>query len=251
MTDHIRFPKIRSFLAYLRERAEVTVIIAEEQIMDFEGSHWEFDVVLAKCKDTHSQAILTTMERKGIPIINPPRKIFMTCHRFIMRSVLAAKGIPQPDFSISFHGRTPFPTAIVKDHFDDSANKSPPYILVGRGFPAETRSDYFYSEEFLDPEREFKVYGIGDSYFTFAQDTPLIYKPDYKENKHRLRSLVSAPEAEDLGRRAADAMGLSISSTDVISSGGRLYVADVNSSPSLKDELIIEAVSDHLMEVAL
>lgn len=248
VTDAIRYPKIREFIGYLNERAEVDVVLAEERIMDFDRKDWDFDVVLAKCKGAQSLALLTGMQAAGIPVINTPRSIFMTCHRFIQRSFLAASGIPSPDFALSLSNTTPFAPAIIKGHYDDSAQKITPYINIESGELSPSADEYCYSEEFIEPEIEYKVYGIGNIFFTYVQKCPLIYKSDYRENKHALRSPVRAPEAEELGRRAARVMGLTICSMDVISSGGELFLVDLNSSPSLTDERVIHAVSDLLLE---
>ena len=250
VTDTDRLKRMDKFIRYLKERAELTLIVGDELLMDFRGREWDVDVIMTKTKDPVSLAILSTMKDENIPMINGPGVIFNTIHRFLLNSILSAAGIPQPEFVFSLERVTPFDRAVIKGYMDHYPRKSPVYLNIGKKVLQQNDSSYYYSQEYLEPEREYKIYGIEDTLITYLQDKPLIHNAGYRKNKYEFRKRCCAAEPEELARRAMIATGLKMCSMDIILSDGKYYVIDINVSPGLGDREVMETLATYLLEVA-
>ena len=250
ITDIERIGKMEKFIRDLRERANVAIIVGEEELMEFKERKWDVDVIMAKTKNPVSLAILTSMEGRGIPMINSPRAIFLVYHRFLLNSILSRAGIPQPEFAFSLERTTPFKRAVVKGHQDLHAKKSPVHINYGNRELRENASGFYYSQEYIEPECEYKIYCIGDEVITYRQDIPVILNKEYHKNKFKYRTLVSAPDIEILAKRAVKVTGIKMCSMDVIGNKENYFLVDLNISPGLRDDKVIETLSNYLLEVA-
>jgi len=250
VTDNERLRSLGKFKGYMKERAELSFLVGNDTLMDFRSREWDVDVIMTKTKDPVSLAVLSTMKEKDVPVINGPGAIFIALHRFLLNSVLSAANIPQPDFAFSLERVSPFDRAVIKGHMDHYPRRTPVYMSGVNEELRENESSYYYSQNFIEPEREYKIYGIGDTLITYRQATPLIYNERYREDKYKFRERCQAPEPERLARRAMAATGLKMCSMDVILSGGDHFVIDINISPGLGDPEVIEAVASYLLEVA-
>ena len=250
LTDRRRAGKMSSFIKYIAKLAKVEVILGDALVVDFTGWEWDVDVILIKTKDPVSLSLLTSIKDSGIPMINPLNKIFLTYRRFLLNSILSNEEIPQPRFAFSLSGTTPFKRAIIKGDEDRAPEKRPAY-LSGTDEPDEKKTCHYYSQEFIEPNREYKVYCIGDKLFTYRQKTPVIYNRDFSRDKHAFCSLEKSTKAEELARRAVRATGLKICSVDIIENNENYFIVDINATPGLAIKEVIETLSDYLLEVAL
>lgn len=251
VTDEAHLKRMVEFTDRLMERAEVELILAERTLADFEKREIKTDAVLVRTRDPVTLALLSSFEANGAPIINPPRAIFFTHHRFLLNSVLFGADIPQPDFSVSRAPSRPFDHALLKNHSGNMKRNKDIHVHLGKGRAEDvSKRACCYYQEYIEPEAEYKIYGIGDELVIYRQKIPVIFNARYRQDKKRYLELVEAPEVEALAGRGLSALGLKMSSMDVIrSKEGELYIVDVNTCPSLKKEVIIDKAMDYILGV--
>jgi len=250
MTDSQRAGKMKDFIKHMQRFAKVGVILGDELLIDFTGWKWDVDVILINTTDPVSLSLLSVMKDRRIPMINPLNQIFLGSRRFLLNSILSSKDIPQPGFAFTLSGTSPFRRAIIKGHKDRSTDK-PPVYLSRTNEPDEKKIRDYYSQEFIEPKLEYKVYGIGDKLITYRQKTAGIYEPDDRCDENAFPSLEKAPKVEKLAGRAIRATGLKLCSMDIIGNNENYYIVDVNTTPGLELKEVIDALSDYLLEVAL
>jgi glutathione synthase/RimK-type ligase-like ATP-grasp enzyme len=188
--------------------------------------------------------------KHGSVEINPAESIDLGSHKKNARRILQENGVSTPK------------TFFSKQEVLDLEDKQIPYPLFarqkhhthGNGVEYITNrqeledSNSAYYSEFLDKEREFRVYVVGFKAVHLAEKIPQD-KSKKVWNTHKgavinnIFDLENYKEIVDEGVRAAKVIGQSYSGVDLILYKNKPYTIELNSAPSLSDEHKLNAVS--------
>ena len=194
-----------------------------------------YDLVFSKIKDDVALTVLDALEAENVRLINTPASIRHSKHRPRATAAAAAAGVPVPrDFSGAL-AEVPFERFVIKNEQDDNDAQIPVIIEDAETrarITAELGADRrVYVQEKIETELEFKVYGIGDELYGFAQ-RPILVNP----NKHETRRVLDVPESlAVLTRKTLAAVGLEIGGVDFLGSLDRPAMTDVNSTQGLQN----------------
>lgn len=188
--------------------------------------------------------VLHQLERRGIPVLNPPRSLEVCVDKFLASARLAAAGLPVP------------PTAVCQDA--DSAMESfatlggdvvvkPLFGSEGRGIVRVSDADLawrtfrtlertqsvLYVQQFVNhPGWDLRAFVLGGRVLTAMRRHA---RGGWRTNiaqggKGELIALTDAEE--ELALRAAEAVGVPVAGVDLLpDSNGRMFVLEVNAVP--------------------
>jgi glutathione synthase/RimK-type ligase-like ATP-grasp enzyme len=236
--------KAQHFLEYLRTRAKVSLYVEEDYVVDYSKDKFDEDLFFIKAKGD----LVLNLGKKickdtNIPIINSPGAIWLSYNRFLNSVYLQKAGIKVPRFAIIPRGYIPpFENFIIKNVQDQQNYVFDPLInesgmkktiadkrALNEVYGTSKKYNFFYYQEFIDSEWEYKVYTIGNDTYFYKQVPVLV-------NPNKMKSRVKIEPIEELREKAfvaARAIGLKISSMDFLQSkNGEFYLSDINSSPN-------------------
>ena len=89
--------------------------------------------------------------------------------------------------------------------------------------------DFFYYQEYIESEFEYKVYGIGEKLYFFKQ-IPVLQNPDKMKTRVAINPIT---EIGEITYKVMELFNLKITSLDFLrSKENRYYLTDVNSTPN-------------------
>ncbi|MHA1273101.1 MAG: ATP-grasp domain-containing protein [Promethearchaeota archaeon] len=240
---HLKF-KMGEFLKYAKTIAEVSIYVEQELLFNPSELKLNEDVFLVKGKGDLLLDFVRFVEREtSAPIINSYKGTYLTIHRFLNSLYLERAGILVPKFSLSpCHFRAPYEDYIIKNIVDKKIYSFTPRVERVNGhvhvidqrawdecYNDKERYNYFFYQEFIESEWEYKIYGIGEQ-LLFYKQVPLLYNPNKLETRHKIEKI---PELEEICYKAMEVLDLKLTSIDFLrGKDGEFYLTDINCTPN-------------------
>jgi glutathione synthase/RimK-type ligase-like ATP-grasp enzyme len=232
------------FLKYCKNRADISIYIEEDYLLDFSNYDFNENIFFVKAKGDLVLKLIKLIEQEtDIPVINSSSSISLAFNRFLNNIFLRKAGIRIPDFTLNPVGiLPPYKEYIMKNIIDQKNYAFSPQIqkkggllkVIDRRAISETsgmkpKYTHVYYQDFIKSKWEYKVYLIGDDLFYFKQIPVLV-------NSDKMKSRIEIDkdtELTEMAYKATEAIGLKISSMDFLrSKKGVYYLTDINSSPN-------------------
>jgi glutathione synthase/RimK-type ligase-like ATP-grasp enzyme len=236
--------KVAEFLKYIKAKADLKLYVEESYLLDLFNSNFDEDIFFVKAKGDLVLSLVKLIERNtSIPVINSSKSIWLAFNRFLNSTLLREAGVRVPNFSISPIGSSPsFSEYIIKNVADQKNYAFKPKIVKKNGklnvederAIDEAKSgkgsyNYYYYQEFIRSEWEYKVYRIGEELFFYKQ-IPILVNPDKMKSRIKIQEI---PELREMAIKAIDCINLKIASCDFLQTrDGKFYLTDINSSPN-------------------
>lgn len=236
--------KTTQLLNYCKVFAKISIYIEENYLLNFSNYKFDENIFFVKTKGDLALNLVKLIEQEtDIPVINSSSSISLAFNRFLNSVFLRKAGVQVPDFTLNPVGTIPpFNDYIMKNIKDQKNYAFSPQIQKEGGFlkVADMRAidessgikpkyTHIYFQDFVKSKWEYKVYLIGDDLFYFKQ-IPVLLNPDKMKSRIKIDK---DTELTEMAHKAAEAIGLKISSMDFLrSKDGVYYLSDINSSPN-------------------
>lgn len=236
--------KSAQFLKYCKNRAEVSIYLEEDYLLDFSNYNFDENIFFVKAKGDLILNLVKLIENEtNLPVINSSKSISLAFNRFLNSVYLREADIQVPDFTLNPVGISPpYDEYIVKNIIDQKNYAFKPQIQKREGFLKVTdfraieessginpKYTHVYYQEFVKSKWEYKVYLIGDVAYYFKQ-IPVLVDPDKMKSRVEIEKDL---ELTEIAHKAAKTIGLKVCSMDFLKSkNGFFYLTDINSSPN-------------------
>jgi RimK family alpha-L-glutamate ligase len=189
--------------------------------------------------------VLLELERRGLPIFNPPRTIEASVDKYLTLCLLQKQGVPIPLTTVS----QTMETALEQfEIFQSDVIVKPIFGSMGRGLnrirtalEAEVcfskqlqNGEVIYQQEFIEHGgTDFRLLVIGEEVLAMKRHHPSHWITNIAQGATGHPHQPTETEVE-LARDAAAAVGASIAGVDLVYDlkTGRPYVLEINSAPS-------------------
>jgi ribosomal protein S6--L-glutamate ligase len=213
----------------------VDVIYPEEQVSSLSEVRVEYDLYVLKSGTDLALSMAGALHAVGARILNPYPVAAAMRDKIVAMRILHAAGLPVPE------------TYITSDpqHLASLLDAGPlvlkPYRgSQGRGIHIVWDADELddvpndegpvFAQRYHKPEGEdHKIYVIGEQMFGVKR----IFPAKTYEEKIGVPFTIT-PELQEMARRCSRAFGIELFGFDVVMSGGRPYVVDIQSFPGFK-----------------
>jgi ribosomal protein S6--L-glutamate ligase len=213
----------------------VDVIYPEEQVSALSEVRVEYDLYVLKSGTDLALSMAGSLHAVGARILNPYPVAAAMRDKIVAMRILQAAGLPVPE------------TYITSDpqHLASLLDAGPlvlkPYRgSQGRGIHIVWDADELddvpndegpvFAQRYHKPEGEdHKIYVIGEQMFGVKR----IFPAKTYEEKIGVPFTIT-PELQEMARRCSRAFGIELFGFDVVMSGGRPYVVDIQSFPGFK-----------------
>ena len=237
--------KAKPLVKYLKKRVDVSLYIEESFLLKSDPQYYfDEDLFFVKGKTEIILGLIKSIEKTAdIPVINSYKAIWLAMNRFLNSTYLRKVVVDLPDFALSPEGeKEPFKDFIIKNIIDQKSSTFQPSIESKEGHrhvsdkraileaKGEERAyHYYFYQQFINSQWEYKIYGINDQLFYFKR-VPSIRNPHKVLPKIQVEKI---PELEEVVFKIMDTLDLKITSLDFLrSKEGTYYLTDVNSSPN-------------------
>ncbi|MFO1312484.1 MAG: hypothetical protein U1F41_10535 [Burkholderiales bacterium] len=254
-------PRVASLLRHLGKRAQVTLRVDEDTLVDSREAAFDEDVIFTKGRGYGLLTLARLAESRGVRVVNSAHATWLATHRFLCGLACRQAGVRVPEFALGTTAPASFGRAIVKNVVDHhhlrfldvlpivarAGQAIPPVPTAEEAGERETAARFHYFQRFLRTRYEYKVYVIGERQLHFRQ-APVLVNPDKMATRVPIDAV---PELEEAARGVVRATGLAIASLDFLEEDGVFYLTDVNSTPNY-DYLEAGAamVGDYLVALA-
>jgi ribosomal protein S6--L-glutamate ligase len=229
-------PVMPEVLRLLRDwGCKVDVIYPEEQVSSLSEVRVEYDLYVLKSGTDLALSMAGALHAVGARILNPYPVAAAMRDKIVAMRLLQAAGLPVPETYI-----TSDPQHLVS-FLDAGPLVLKPYRgSQGRGIHIVWDADELddvpndegpvFAQRYHKPEGEdHKIYVIGEQMFGVKR----IFPAKTYEEKIGEPFTITA-ELQELARRCSRAFGIELFGFDVVMSGGRPYVVDIQSFPGFK-----------------
>ncbi len=254
-------PRVASLLRHLEGRAQVTLHVDEETLVDSRGTFFDEDVIFTKGRGYGLLTMARVAESQCVRVVNGAHATWLATHRLPCGLACRQAGVRVPDFALGTSPPLSFDRVIVKNIVDHHhlrflgvlpivaapETPLPPIPTAEEAGPGEIVPRFHYFQRFLRTRYEYKVYVIGERQLHFRQ-APVLVNPDKMATRVRIDAV---PELTEAAQRVARATGLAIASLDFLEEDGLFYLTDVNATPNfnhLEDGAAM--IGDYLLELA-
>ena len=214
---------------------EVDIIYPEERITQLSQVRPEHDLYILKSGTELALSLAGALHAMGARILNPYPVAAMMRDKITSMRTLEAAGVPVPETYVTSHSRRLAPL------LDGGPLVLKPYRgSQGRGVHVIWDSDELddvsneegpvFAQRYHKPEGEdHKIYVIGDQMFGVKRIFPAT---TYEEKIGRPFTITA--ELREIALLCGRAFGVELFGFDVVMSGGRPYVVDIQSFPGFK-----------------
>ncbi|MFX1445359.1 MAG: RimK family alpha-L-glutamate ligase [Promethearchaeota archaeon] len=239
---HLKY-KVSEFLKYLKNKAKISLYVQESFILKNSEIDFNEDLFFIKGKGKVIIALARLIENEtSIPLINSPKAIWLTIHRFLNSLILRKAGVLVPDFAlIPCDYPPPFDNYIIKNIIDQKTYAFNAKIQKVDGclkvsdqraldeIDGKENYQYLYYQKFIKSKWEYKVYSFGDNLFYYKQ-LPILVNPNKMETRKKINEI---PELKANALKAMKILNLKVVSIDFLKSkDGKYYLTDINSLPN-------------------
>ena len=230
--------KVKEFIAYMKKVCKLSLYVEQDYIVDFTEVKFDEDLFFIKGKGDVILNFAKSLEMDtDIPVINSSNGIWLAYNRFLNSSLLRSTGIQVPNFSLNPKDQSPpFQNFIIKNVRDQDNYSFNPTIKRSDGFievrdkralqeayGTEAQYNFFYYQEYIESEFEYKIYGIGEDLYFYRQK-PTLMDPDKMKSRKAI---------DPIACQVMKLFDLKIISLDFLKSAEEIYyLTDVNSTPN-------------------
>jgi len=214
---------------------EVEIIYPEERVTPLSHVHVEHDLYILKSGTELALSLAGALHAVGARILNPYPVAATMRDKIASMRVLEAAGVPVPETYVTSHSRR------LASLLDAGPLVLKPYRgSQGRGvhviWDADELDDVsndegpVFAQRYHTPEgQDHKIYVIGEQMFGVKRIFPA---RTYEEKTGQPFTITH--ELREIALRCSRAFGVELFGFDVIISGGRPYVVDIQSFPGFK-----------------
>jgi ribosomal protein S6--L-glutamate ligase len=213
----------------------VDLIYPEQELVQVANIRVEHDLYVLKASSNLAMSLAGALHSIGAPVLNPVPVAAMLRDKIITERVLRKAGIPTPDTFVADRAEHLAPLLV------DGPLVIKPYRgSRGRGVRVVWDADELdeispsdgplFAQRYQKPEgMDHKIYCIGTQLFGVERVWPAL---TYEQKVGR--PFTVTPELRDIALRCGRAFGVDLMGIDVVFSGNKPYVVDVNSFPGFK-----------------
>ena len=213
----------------------VDVIYPEQQLIDVANIRVEHDLYVLKASSNLAMSLAGTLHAIGAAVLNPYPVAATLRDKIITERLLRRAGVPTPDTFVADRAEHIAPLLA------DGPMVIKPYRgSRGRGVRViwdadeldeiSTLDGPLFAQRYQKPEGlDHKIYCIGDQIFGVERVWPAL---TYEQKVGQPFTIT--PELRDIALRCGRAFGVDLLGIDVVFSGNKPYVVDVNSFPGFK-----------------
>ena len=209
-------------------------IFPDETLLDIAKSGPDCDLYLLKSGTPQAMALAALLDAGGARILNPYDTVVKIKSKILSSRLLSDAGIPVPDAFVAndtaslaqLLSRNPI---VIKPLFGGSRGRGVEIVRSIDELP-QTEDGAVFVQSYHQPDgKDYKLYRIGSRVFGVRRVWPALTLED-----KRGEAFEPSSEMIDITLRCGDAFGIDLYGIDIITSGGRPYVVDINSFPGFK-----------------
>jgi ribosomal protein S6--L-glutamate ligase len=214
----------------------VELVSPVERAVDLSQVRVEHDLYVLRKMSGLSLSLAGALHQAGAAIVNPYPVTAALHDKIIAFQVLKAAGVPTPDTYVASHAEQLAPVLeagplVLKPHQGGGGYG----VRVVRGAAELAQVPYdrhmpVFAQRYHEPQgRDRKIYRIGDQLFGVKK-----VFPRQTEAEKRGEPFTPTPDLREIAVRCGQAFGIDLYGVDVIESGGRRYVVDMDGIPGYK-----------------
>jgi len=235
----------------LRSRGvAVEAIYPEDSRLDVTRVEADCDIYLLKSGTETALSLAGVLHAAGAKIINPYPTVVAMRDKIISTKMLQSAGVPLPETWFAskpeqLAGLLKEGQIVVKPFWAASQGRGVQIITTEDELAAVTTQDgVIFAQRYYQPDgRDHKLYVIGDRVFGVRR----VWPPKTLEDK--LGEPFDAPDdMREVALGCGRAFGVGLYGVDLITSGGKPYVVDINTFPGFKGvPNAAELLADYVM----
>jgi len=208
----------------------------------------------------HGLAVLRTLERMGVPILNNPEVLALTRDRFHTTMALLGLGLPVPatalvpdaeslPAAVDGLGGLPMQLRPASQGPGRSVLLDQPATLEAVAAMAWEHSSQFVLQKVVGTAREVRLYVCGGEFLGAVLRRPQWISPAGV----KAGATVEAPDAlQKLAIRAAQGLGLQVAAVDIVETHAGPLIVEVDGMPNLRgiDKTVRETVATAMVKRA-
>ncbi|HET7827154.1 MAG TPA: hypothetical protein VFK90_17590 [Anaeromyxobacter sp.] len=226
-------PLMPEVLRLLREwGATVDLICPDDRCTELGSLRVEHDLYVLRSETELAHSVAGALHAVGAPILNPWPVAAMMKDKIAALRRLAAAGVPVPETHVTSSPQTLAPLLesgplVVKPH---RGSKRGVRVICEPDELEDLGGGPILAQRYQRPDGpDRKIYCIGGQLFGVLRRYPAL---TYREKCGEPFSI--APELRDVALRCGAAFGVELFGIDVVMSGGKPYVVDIQSFPGFK-----------------
>ncbi|MEP7269867.1 MAG: hypothetical protein ABI882_00090 [Acidobacteriota bacterium] len=211
-------------------------IYPDDSAIDVGSLDVDYDLYVLKAGTPAALAYASVLDVAGARILNPYEVVIQMKDKVLANRILTDAEVPAPEAFIASEASQ------LANLLDEGPLVVKPYLggSQGRGVQiVRTREELetlsqdqgmFFAQRYHQPEgRDYKIYRIGNSSFGVRRVWPARTIEDKLGEAFEL-----TPSMLEISDRCGEAFGIDLYGLDIVISGGREYVVDINTFPGFK-----------------
>ncbi|MGH9846068.1 MAG: ATP-grasp domain-containing protein [Blastocatellia bacterium] len=230
------------------------VIYPEDALVNVTSVRNDCDLYLLKSGTEAALALAGVLDAVGAKILNPYPTVVAMRDKIISTKMLLSAGVPLPEtwFATNpeqLENLLDDGPIVVKPFWAASQGRGVQVIRTGEELSnVENTEGVIFAQRYYQPDgRDHKLYVIGDEVFGVRR----VWPPKTLEDKLGEPFDVNG-EMKEIALRCGHTFGVGLYGVDVITSGGKPFVVDINTFPGFKGVpgaagLLAEFVASHAL----
>jgi ribosomal protein S6--L-glutamate ligase len=213
----------------------VDLIYPEQQLVNVANIRVEHDLYVLKASTNLAMSMAGALDAMGATVLNPYPVATTLRDKIITERIRRRAGVPTPDTFVAERAELLAPLLVegplVIKPYRGSRGRGVRVIWDGDELDEISSLDGpLFAQRYQKPEGlDRKIYCIGNQIFGVERVWPAV---SYEEKVGRPFTIT--PELREIALRCERAFGVDLMGLDVVFSGNRPYVVDVNSFPGFK-----------------
>jgi len=211
-------------------------ICPEDSLIDLARVKVEHDLYLLKAGTPSALAYAGVLDLAGARILNPYGVVTRMKDKVLASRILADARVPAPEAFIASDARQFGPLLsegplVIKPYVGGSQGRGVQIIRTIEELDGlVSEQDLMFAQRYHQPEgRDHKIYRIGDQVFGVWRVWPARTLEDKLGEPFELTAAM-----KEITTLCGDAFGIDLYGLDIVVSGGREYVVDINTFPGFK-----------------
>lgn len=211
-------------------------IYPDEELIDIAEVDVEYDLYILKAGTPAALAYAAVLDLAGARILNPYEVVVQMKDKVLASRILADAEVPAPEAFIAsdalqFAELLNEGPLVIKPYLGGSQGRGVQTVRTNQELEAIPRDQgMLFVQRYHQPEgRDYKIYRIGNSSFGVRRVWPARTLEDKLGEAFEL-----TPSMVEISERCGEAFGIDLYGLDIVISGGREYVVDINTFPGFK-----------------
>jgi len=221
-------PTIAETFRILSDRGvKLDLFRPEERMIDLDALRVENDLYVLKSGTELALSVAGALHGLGAATLNPYPTVAMMRNKIIVTRLLQAAGLPAPETFIASDPNEFRPLLdsgpLILKPYRGSRGAGISIVRNERELDALTPDGLLLAQRYREPDGpDFKIYCIGGRLFGVRRIWPIQRYEDKAGEP-----FTPTPELEDIALRCGRVFGIDLYGLDIVISGGRPYVVDV------------------------